>query len=292
MRRFPRLSLSSAVVLLTLSGCGKNPVTPGYQKELTVFGYLRGNERLTSDHAIWIACTKPITDYYQASEAALRNGDVTITDQDDGAVIRLHEDPERPGYYSNDSLLALPEKTYQLRIVADGKIVTAATTVPPMLEMTSTLRADTINVVKQENLSRERPLFLRSENPEQVVLVDMNCNEEYANAEYIHPFHGSQEHPRNREEYDGGANREPKHISAFGRYRDFASAEYPGQIVIFWYSSMIVFYGSYTLQVAAIDDNYHRFLYREHPELEGGIRGGIGVFGSMCGKAFRLQVVK
>jgi hypothetical protein len=291
MKRLTLLFLISAVSMFALPGCEKNPATPAYQKELTVFGYLHGNERLNSDHAIWIAYTKPITDYYQASEAALKNGDVTLTDPD-GAVIRLREAPERRGYYFNDSLLALPQKTYQLRIVADGKVVTAATTLPPMLETVTTLRTDTINVVKPENLSRERPIALQCENPDQVVLVDVTCNEPYSNAEYIKPFHESQKFPRNQEEYDGGANREPKHISAFGRYRDFASADYPGQIVIFWYSSMLVFYGSYTLQVAAIDDNTHRFLYREHPELEGGIRGGIGVFGSMCGKEFRLQVVK
>jgi len=31
----------------------------------------------------------------------------------------------------------------------------------------------------------------------------------------------------------------------------------------------------------AIDENYHNFLHKEHPELNGGVNGGIGVFGSV-----------
>jgi len=53
---------------------------------------------------------------------------------------------------------------------------------------------------------------------------------------------------------------------------------------------MIVFRRSNTMQVLAIDDNYHNFLYTEHPEFNGGINGGIGVFGSVCGESFELIV--
>jgi hypothetical protein len=292
MKRFFSSILIAVILLMWNAGCDKNPAGSEYQKELTVFGYLWGGERLTADHAVWIAYTKPITAYYEADQAALRNGDVTIREQDTGAVYRLREQSGRPGFYFNDSLLVRPKAAYLLSVVAEGKTLTAATTVPPQLEMTTTLRTDTVNVVKPEKLSRVMPIFLQCENPEQVVLVDVNCNEPYQNAEYIHPFHESMKHPQNQEEYDGGANGEPKHITAFARYREFVSPDYPGQIVIFWYSSMLVFYGSYTMQVVAIDDNFHNYLYNEHPETKGGIQGGIGVFGSMCGKVFKLRVVK
>jgi hypothetical protein len=208
-------------------------------------------------------------------------------------VIRLRESPERPGYYFNDSLLVLPKASYRLAVRgSDGYAVSAVTTVPPALEVTTVLRDDTVNVVRPENLSREKPIFLGCEDPEQVVMVDLTCNETYRDAEYIKPFHENRKTPETQNEYDQGRNAEPRHIFAIARYRDFRSPEYAGQCVIFWYSSMLVFYGSYTLQVAAIDENLHRFLYTEHPELEGGIEGGIGVFGSMCGKRFRLEVVK
>ena len=39
-----------------------------------------------------------------------------------------------------------------------------------------------------------------------------------------------------------------------------------------------------------IDDNFHNYLYKEHAELNGGIEGGIGVFGSVCGFKYDLLV--
>lgn len=292
MKRLFSLAVSAAVLLLAAAGCEKNPGRPDYRRELTVFGYLRGGERLTADRAIWIAYTRPITEFYEASGAALVDGDVTLADTADGAVVRLREQSGKPGYYFNDSLTVLPKHTYRLRIEADGKTITAETTVPPVLETSTTLRSDTVNVVKPENISRERPITLSCEDPDQIILVDLNCNETYSNAEYIHPFLDSRKFPENREEYDGGVNREPKHIMVFARLRNFVSPDNPGQTVIFWYSAMFVFYGSSTLEISAIDDNFHRILYKEHPELEGGINGGIGVFGSMCSATFKLLVVK
>ncbi len=135
------------------------------------------------------------------------------------------------------------------------------------------------------------PVFLDGENPDQIVMVDMYCNESWQNAEYINAFFG-EDKPADRQSYDGGADREPRHIRGLARMRELASDNFPGRLVIDWYSSMIVFYGSNTMQILAIDDNYHNFIYREHPELSGGIEGGIGVFGSVCGETYRLQVLK
>ena len=291
-RRFVGIVLPSILILLAGVGCNTSPTKPAYQKELTVFGYLWANERLSSEHAVWIAYTRPIMDTYRSSEAALSGGDVFITEGSSGASFRLHEDPEKPGYYCNDSLLVLPGDSYRLQVVTTEKTVTAETDVPLAFELITALRTDTVNVVRTDALFKDEPIYLQCENPDQVVLVDMTCNESFQNAEYIHPFSDSRKHPETQDEYDGGENREPRHIFAIARVRDFQSAEYGGQSVIFWYTSLLVFYGSYTLQVAAVDDNLHGFLYKEHPEMEGGIQGGIGVFGSLCGKRFRFQVVK
>lgn len=274
-----------------LYGCQKNPTTPDYQKEITVFGYLYGNEKLTSEHAILIAYTQPILKYYELNQAAIRGAVVTLREADTGLIYQLKDTPEKPGFYFNDSLLVKPKTTYHLRVEVDGKVVTASTMVPPILKVTTKLRQDTINYVYPKNLSREMPIYLECESIDQIVLVDMYCNESYKNAEYITPFL-DHKYPADQEEYDGGKDGEPRHITAFAKLKDFISEEYPGQYVVFWYSSMIVFYGSYTMQVLAIDDNYHKFLYTEHPEYSSGVKGGIGVFGSVCGATFQLVVQK
>ena len=79
----------------------------------------------------------------------------------------------------------------------------------------------------------------------------------------------------------------------FGKYETFTSTNFPNQQVIDWYSSMLVFYGSYTMQVIAIDKNYQTYIStKEYREFESGIDGGIGIFGSVTGKTFKLNVLK
>ncbi|MDI6809390.1 MAG: DUF4249 family protein [Candidatus Eisenbacteria bacterium] len=291
MRVAIKLMLVVFALALLLPGCEKNPGAPDYQKEITVFGYLWGNDTLNAERAIMIAYTQPVLARYTLENAAIRGASVTLTETSTGRVYTLNESPQRPGFYFNDSLVVQPKTTYNLEVKADGKVVRASTTVPPVLKLTTVLNPDSVNSVYQKNLSREKPILLEGESPDQIVLVDMYCNESYRDAEYTESFGGSR-HPRNEEEYDGGVNGEPRHIRAMAKLGEFVSDEYPGQYVVNWYSSMIVFYGSNTMQVLAIDDNYHKFLYTEHPVYSGGVKGGLGVFGSVCGKTYQLMVLK
>lgn len=283
--------LFTVIGMLLFMGCAKNPEAPVYEKQITVFGYLWGNRPLNADHPILIAHTRPIDEYYELEKAAIPNAEVTITETSSGTQFTLADTPQKPGFYFNDSLIIQPKHTYRLEVNVAGEIVSAATTVPPMLHLTTGLNADSVNRVYPKNISKTYPIFMESESPDQIVLVDMYCNETFENAEYINPFFG-QERPGNREEYDGGVDGEPRHIMGMGRLREMTSDDFPGSYVVDWYSSMIVFYGSNTMQVLAIDDNYHNYLYREHPERSGGVEGGIGVFGSLCGEDYELMVLK
>jgi hypothetical protein len=286
------LFFSAAILALVTAGCDRNPVEPAYENKVTVFGYLWGNERLTADHAVFLARTLPVGAVYDEAAAAIRNAAVTVTETASGRIFVLSEAAGRPGYYFNDSLFVTPAAEYRLSAAVGGETVTGVTRVPVPLTVTTELRADTVNVVRPERLAERVPLTLGCDDPEQLVMVDMNCRETWQNAEYITVFHGGHKNPGNAEEYDGGRNAEPKHIQAVARFREFYNPDFPGRTVITWYSSMIVFYGTYTMQVSTIDANLHHYLFAEHPELSGGIEGGIGVFGSLTGTRFTLEVVK
>jgi hypothetical protein len=274
------------------AGCDKNPAAPEYQKEVTVFGFLWGNEYLTADHAMMLSYSQPITAYYDFNQAAIRGAEVSLTEIGSGVSHFLMESPEKPGFYFNDLVFIKPKTSYTLRISVDGREVTATTTVPPQLELQTELDTVNVNQVNHTNLSKSIPIFLDCESPEQVILVDMYCNESYETAEYVTEFFG-QSQPGSVEEYESGQNGEPRHIMGFGKYETFTSANFPNRYVVDWYSSMIVFFGSYTLQVMAIDKNYQTYLTtQEYREFESGIEGGIGLLGSVTGKTFKLQVVK
>ena len=146
--------------------------------------------------------------------------------------------------------------------------------------------------MQSTNIGYEKPIFVNCNREEQIILVSMFCNESFSNAEYIKPFTDNSTHPRSQEEYDGGRNAEPRHIQAFMKYQDLVAPLYANQHVIYWYGAMLVFYGSNTLQVLAIDDNYHHYSPMENPELNGCIVGGIGLFGAVCGEEYIIQVMK
>ncbi len=277
--------------LLFIAGCAKTPAGPDYQKEISIYGYLWGDEPLTAEKAILVTYLQPLDADYSIDKAAIRNAAVTITEIGSGVVTELKDSP-KPGYYFNENLIIKPKTTYELRINVDGRTVTAQTTVPPELKLTTVLKSDSINQVYYEGLAQEKPIFVECESPDQIILVDMYCNEPLENAEYINPFFG-QKKPQDIQEYEGEPNGEPRHIFAPVKFAELISVDYPGKFVVDWYSSMLVFLGANSLQVLAIDDNYHKFITtKDYPQFTSGIKGGVGVFGSVYGKTYKLNVKK
>jgi hypothetical protein len=286
------ISILLLIVLILISiSCDKNPAGPEYQKEIAIYGYLWGNKSLTADRAILVSYTRPVDEKYSLSGAIPENANVTLKNESTGEVIQLDDSPNRPGFYYNDSLFIKPNTTYTLFVEADEKTVFASTTIPPALTLETDLLSANINHVYRDDLGFNKPVALDCENEEQIIYVDMYCNEQWQDAEFIDNF-GPHDKVEDRDQYDQGKNSEPRHIQAFMRLKDLKTDFYPGEYVVFWYHSMIVFYGSNTMQILAIDDNYHNFLHKEHPELNGGVNGGIGVFGSVCGEDFNLMVMK
>ena len=278
------------LTVLCFTKCEKNPQNSVYRKEVTVFGYLWGNQPLGLSNAISIHYSQPLDREFSFESAAIQNARVTLTDSVTGESWAL-KDEQNPGKYFNENLVIRASTTYLLQIETDDRIITASTTVPPAPAFETDLKTDEVNVEFQKNLGYEKPVRVTCEHclDSQMLLVDMFCDEPYENARYINPFFG-QDKPTSQEEYDGGINGEPRHIQAFVSYQDLVSPDFNHDYVIYWYASMIVFYGRYTMQIMTVDDNYLNFVFDEHPMLSGGIQGGIGLFASMCGQTFQLNI--
>jgi len=283
-------------VVLTIwligTGCSKNPSEPNYQKEVMIYGYLWGNEPLDLEHAISIQYTQPLTEIYEIEKAAVRQATVTLTDSLTGDYWILKDTKENPGRYFNNEIVIQPETTYLLRIETDNKIITASTTVPTEINLMTELHTDSVNQEYQDNLGYIKPIYVNCDCPDDLMItVDMFCNESWEDAEYINPFFGYK-NPESREEYDGGINGEPRRIQAFVTYQDLKASDFDNKHTIYWYASMIVFYGQQTMQIMAVDENYVNYTFAEHPVYTGGIQGGLGVFASMCGQIYSLYIIK
>ena len=286
--------LISTVLLISVIGCDNTPSSVDYQKEIMVFGFLWGNESLDQSHAIQISYSKPINEPYNLDQSMISNAEVTLTETESGQSTQLIESADKPGYYFNSNLMIKAGTSYTLEIQVDNNHITARTKVPSSMTILTEMRSDTVNDVFKKNLGSDVPLYLdlESQNDDRIILVEMYCNEKYNEAEYIYPFSDSHKYPEEPEEYDGGIDGEPRKIQALVPYKDLMSSDYDDNHVIYWYESMIVFYGSYTMQVFAIDDNYHYYLTTENSVYNGGIEGGLGVLGSVVGRDYALNVMK
>ena len=280
-------------LILFILGCSKNPAKPEYEKKVAVYGFLWANEPLDQEHAVLVTYSQPLDALYSLRDAGIRDALVTLTEENSGASFDLADENSKPGFYYNESVMIKTNTTYTLTIRVDGQTVTAQTTVPAELHQLTQLDSVGLNAVYRENLGFYKPVIIETENENQLIMVDMYCNESWQNAEYVNAFgNGDHNKPEERDEYDQGINAEPRHIFALVPYKDLTAPEFEGFHVVYWYSSMIVFYGSYTLTISAIDNNYHNYLTAEHPPQSGGIEGGIGVFGSVCGQKYELEVLK
>jgi hypothetical protein len=215
---------------------------------------------------------------------------------DDALVVLRSEQPSRldtlprvaPGVYANDQVYVLPGRTYHLRVqLADGDTLAASTTVPEILSITG---GPPPWSVSHDALASGYPIHLDGRDTTQIILCDVYCRSSWSDARYINPF-GDHDRPDDEQEY-GGENGEPRHIFAYFRLGELARWSTGSSFVLDFYSALMAFYGPYELNVMAIDENTYRWLYQDHPEENGGVEGGLGVFGSAIRRKWYLDVIE
>jgi hypothetical protein len=250
---------------------------------VAVHAYLYVGETIDPTNAILVTRVRPIGEPYDLDAAGVQGALVTVGRE--GAPAETLQMGE-PGRYYNGRIQIAARTTYALRIEIPGdRVLTATTTTPIDFDLTGG-PPEAPEPVRHEELQDLYPMFVNAEDPEQVFLVDVFCEEEWQDAKYIYPF-GNHDEPSDFDEY-GGASGEPRHIFAYFRLRNLVQEERGSRID--FYGAMMAFYGEHSVHVFSIDDNYYNYLYRDYPEENGGIVGGIGVFGSASRRAWRLDV--
>lgn len=286
-----RLHGGAALVALLLpiliSACGDDSTKPDFQEEIALFGYLYVGEAVSDVNAIRLERTRPVDQYYDASQAAISNAIVTL--RADSATVEDTLGMTTPGNYANPGVVIRESTTYHLKAVIDGRTVTATTTTPLLFEAVREPRVITEGDMIQSTIADSFPIVIACPRPEQIFLVDIYCLEDWQTARQVHQFGGGDSTPDSYDEY-GGDNGEPRHIQAYFRLREIEESD-QGYLVGF-YGDMMWFFGRYTVGVFSLDENYYNYLYRDHPELNGGVTGGIGVLGSACRKQYLVKVVE
>lgn len=283
-----RTIAASLLTLLVIMGvgCSGDTTGPETRDEIVVFGFLYVGETVSDTNAIRISRTRPVLDHYDPDEAAVRDARVVLREEGrtDGDTLVM----VRPGYYANPAIVIDSLTTYHLRIEIPGEEpITASTTTPNIFE-TGLEPLQVPETMRHETIPDEHPITLTCPDEEQIIYLDVYCTEDWEDARYINVF-GGNDRPEDYDEF-GGDEGEPRHIIAYFRLNDIEEED--DHYLLDWYNAMMVFYGSYDVQLFSIDDNYYNYLFREHPELSGGVEGGIGVFGSAFRERYQVEVTE
>ena len=269
-------------------GCHYETAQPAPVHEVALFGTLYVGEAIDPNNAIHLSWTEPVNQYYSPANAAIDDALVTIWEDGSARVDTLFPVPLRPGFYAQPDLTIDSLTTYHLRASVDAATVLTATTTTPRPFHVLHGPPEIPAFVVHAEIAQRFPLVFQCADPDQIFLIDDYCVEDYNNARYVFSI-GAGNTPSNYQEY-GGDNGEPRHIFAYGRVRNLAQT--PDGYTIPFYGDLMAFYGRYTVGLYSIDGNYYSYLYRDHPELHGGIHGGIGCFSSASRKVYHVNTVE
>ncbi len=277
------LMITAALPFLVLAGCSGDTTGPETRREVAVFGYLFTGETVSEGNAIHVSETRPINESYDPAEAAIDDAVVILQKSGEAPDTLAHVGP---GAYADPDLVIAPRTTYDLRVEIPGHETVSATTTTPSGFVAHREPRVLPGTMRLPAIPDSFAIAIACDDPDQMLLLDVYCEENWRDAVYVNQV-GDRRRPSDYEEY-GRANGEPRHISAYFRLENLKK-EGEDRVIDF-YDAMMVFYGRYTVTCLAMDDNYYNHLYRDHPEENGGIRGGIGVFGSACRKQYRVEV--
>lgn len=289
-----------AIVMLT--SCSDMTSGSRYnESSYYVSGLLKAGEYIIGENAVKFGQTQDIED---ADWEALPDPTAEVHVKEsasDGSItgeISLIWDANVRGYIDQEE--EMPVKagyTYKLEIYKNGNIVvSASTTVPEMINVLGDQPAgtepvwdessDTDKELELEQADSKHPVIIETQSDAEFNLYsEFWCFEDYQEAEYTYPE--DNEYPADEEEYMGDTRQYPRRNMGYYMYQPEN-----GVLEFNNYQSSIMFYGKTRLRLYSIDTNYLSYLYKADGYAHGGIEGGIGVFGSYCGKELYTIVIK
>jgi len=299
MKKFIILALISIFLLIA---CSDN-TAPRRYSELSYYlcGILEAGYYVDTDHPILFGKTKDIS--MMDSEIAIEDAEINlyeITDDQITQSVNLQWNASANGYIDQDGQLPINAgSTYRIEVNYNNTQIYGETTVPSEISvygdsLVSEIPAwndypsdDQWSELKLEKANSIHPIQIGTRNNEEFnLLTEFYCLEEYWEAEYTYPP-ADNDFPEDAQEYMGDVRQYPRRNMGYYMYQ-------PDNLMVDFnsYQSSLLFYGKTELSVYSIDNNYLKYLYKSDGYTQGGIIGGIGIFGSKSGKKLYTRVIK
>jgi len=299
MKKFIILALISIFLLIA---CSDN-TAPRRYSELSYYlcGILEAGYYVDTDHPILFGKTKDIS--MMDSEIAIEDAEINlyeITDDQITQSVNLQWNASANGYIDQDGQLPINAgSTYRIEVNYNNTQIYGETTVPSEISvygdsLVSEIPAwndypsdDQWSELKLEKANSIHPIQIGTRNNEEFnLLTEFYCLEEYWEAEYTYPP-ADNDFPEDAQEYMGDVRQYPRRNMGYYMYQ-------PDNLMVDFnsYQSSLLFYGKTEVSVYSIDNNYLKYLYKSDGYTQGGIIGGIGIFGSKSGKKLYTRVIK
>ena len=299
MKNFIILALVSILLLIS---CSDN-TAPRRYSELSYYlcGILEAGYFVDTDHPILFGKTRDIS--MMDSEIEIENAEINLYEISDDQIIQsvnLVWDESADGYIDQDGqLLIIAGSKYRIEVSYNNTQISGETTVPLEIAVFGDSLVNEIpawndypeddqwSELKLDEANTNHPIQIGTQNNEEFnLLTEFYCLEEYWEAEYTYPPEDN-DFPQDAQEYMGDVHQYPRRNMGYYMYQ-------PENLIVDFnsYQSSLLFYGKTEVSVYSIDSNYLKYLYKSDGYTQGGIIGGIGIFGSKSGEKLYTRVIK
>lgn len=300
-----------AALLLAAFGCSDFTAPPRFEGDVFVLaGVLYAGSPIDARHPIYITKSASI-EQFNALDLFVFNAQITITDLDANHSFNLTGVPdfEQFKFYYIDpgGHLIQAGHTYAIEVIIPGteQKLSAETSVPLQAELLPdfynhgggySLDETQMNQLIYQDLDSSYPLVLDTKDAGGAypIIGEFYCLEEFSTSlEFTTPVMGIQYADAHLEEAYNAPGGSLRRIIFMGRYM---SQNQPGMdgnyLLIKDYKQAMVFYGRYQISLHIVDNNYYNYSFMPEGYLYGGVKGGLGYFGSASGGTMYGQIVK
>jgi hypothetical protein len=305
--------LIPAVLLITLmlASCSKFTAPERFEGDIyTLAGLLYAGQPINAEHPVYITRSDSIEDFnimnLFVSDATVLITDTTANEQWNlEPIIDLTE--MKIKYVDPDAHIILPGHTYSIEVSIVGRVekITASTTVPPAVELIPdiynhgggySLNEAEMNDIVYNEIDQKYPLTLNTGSfaGSCNYLAEMYCLEEFStDLEFTTPVFGFTNPDTTMVDEYYASGESIRRIKFMGPFNSQPQPDLIGNyLLVRDYRQAFAFYGRYRVSQYLIDDNYYHYSFMPEGYFHGGVKGGLGYFGSASGGKMYCKVVK
>ncbi len=300
------------LLLLLSSSCSKFTAPERFTGDAySLAALLIAGESIDVDHPVYITRSATI-ETFNPNSIFVDDASVIIKDITPGIPQTQFPLSFFMGMYVDPAAnLIQAEHTYRIEIVVPGNPpvnISAETTVPKQGILVPdylnnnvqgegySFTEEPMNIIKFSDVDRKYPLAINTGDNQGTFnfMAEMYCLEEFStNLEFTTPVFGFTHADAEMEDSYNAPGESVRRIKFLGSYVSKPQEGIAGNhLVVKDYRQAFVFYGKYRITLYLADENYYRYSYMPEGYFHGGVKGGLGYFGSASGGVMYAKIVK